>query len=123
MTGRCWVLSAADKVTALRSMLRRQKRSRLANRWWDTRGRFVELVPYVRRFHATAAPLLPVGLADELHAVMSIVEQRISQAPPDWRRVIAERRRRSRAQAGRPPNPLGSLLSAAMRTGECAMAS
>lgn len=72
-----WVLyaSAADKIVALTSMLRRATAAPDLAAFWARRGAFRALVPYFRTFHRIAAPHLPVTMAADLDLIVTRVEQ------------------------------------------------
>jgi len=72
-----WVLyaSAADKVVALTSMLRRAAAAPDLAAFWVHRGAFRALVPYFRTFHRIAAPHLPATMAADLDLIVTRVEQ------------------------------------------------
>ena len=72
-----WVLhsSAADKIVALTSMLRRAATAPDPAAFWARRAAFRALVPYFRGFHTVAAPHLPISMAAELDLIVAQVEQ------------------------------------------------
>jgi hypothetical protein len=72
-----WVLhaSAADKIVALTSPLRRAATAPDPAAFWARRRAFRALVPYFRAFHTTAAPHLPTSMAAGLDLVVVQAEQ------------------------------------------------
>ncbi len=72
-----WVLhaSAADKIVALTSMLRRAAAAGDPTAFWALRRAFRDLVPYFRAFHRLATPHLPASMAADLDLIVARVEQ------------------------------------------------
>lgn len=67
--------SAADKIVALKSMLRRAATAPDPATFWTRRAAFRALVPYFRAFHTAAAPHLPADMAADLDFIVVRVEQ------------------------------------------------
>lgn len=72
-----WVLyaSAADKIVALASMLRRAAAAPDPAGFWARRSAFRAQVSYFRAFHTAGAPHLPFSMAADLDVVVTQVEQ------------------------------------------------
>jgi len=77
-----WV-SAADKITDLRSVLRRAARASDAVEFWRAHAAFVARVRYFAAFHTAAKPYLPPGMAGELARLIVRVEQATATAAGD----------------------------------------
>jgi hypothetical protein len=69
------LLSAADKIVSLGSILRRAAGSDDEGAYWEARRPFLDAVPHFRRFFAHAAPVLPADMARELGALVSVAER------------------------------------------------
>jgi hypothetical protein len=66
------IASAADKVVSIGAILRRARASRTPSLFWDARRPFLARVPYFQAFAAASDPHLPVGLARELNALVTL---------------------------------------------------
>jgi hypothetical protein len=64
------LLSAADKIVSVASVLDRADAAPDPGEFWSTRRAFFTAVPYVRAVHQAAADYLPPALADALHALV-----------------------------------------------------
>jgi (p)ppGpp synthase/HD superfamily hydrolase len=73
--GQVLSVSAADKLVSLSSILGRAARSGDAAAFWAMRARFLNLVPYLRRFHITATPCLPDSMAAQLDDLITLAER------------------------------------------------
>jgi hypothetical protein len=82
-----WVLwaSAADKVVALGSLLRRAEASGNPAGFWAARNAFAAIVPYLSRFHATAAPHLPGTMSTDLGRLVVVVSAAVCRRARDDR--------------------------------------
>jgi hypothetical protein len=67
-----WV-SAADKIVALGSMLRRAQTSGDPAGFWRMRGAFFTVVPHLHAFHLAAAPHLPASMGGELGRLLAAI--------------------------------------------------
>jgi (p)ppGpp synthase/HD superfamily hydrolase len=76
------VLSAADKVVALDSMLRRAARAHDVARFWAARPAFLARVAYFRAFTDTTATMLPCGLLADLDRVVHDTERATTAHQP-----------------------------------------
>ncbi|MDR7277713.1 metal-dependent phosphohydrolase [Catenuloplanes atrovinosus] len=65
------LVSTADKIVALRSLLRRAAASGDTTAFFSQRAQLLDLVPHFSAFHLAAAPLIPAGLADALGGVVT----------------------------------------------------
>lgn len=74
--------SAADKIVALGSILRRASRTDDPAGFWSRRAAFVTRVPYFRAFHTNTAPLLPGGMAGELGRLVTAAERATAHLGP-----------------------------------------
>jgi hypothetical protein len=72
--------SAADKIVALGSILRRASRADDPAAYWSRRAAFVARVPYFRAFHTDTVGLLPGGMAGELGRLVTAAERATAQA-------------------------------------------
>jgi hypothetical protein len=66
-------VSAADKIVALGSMLRRAAASGDPAGFWRARGAFTAVTPYLHAFHVEATPHLPETMAGELARLVEAV--------------------------------------------------
>jgi HD domain len=73
-----WCASAADKIVALLSMLRRAAKSGDAAAFWARRSAFIDALPYFWAFYEAARLRLPQGMAAELGQLIAVAWQ----APP-----------------------------------------
>jgi hypothetical protein len=69
-----WV-TAADKIVSLGSVMHRATLADDRQAYWAVRGAFLQLVPYFRLFHSTAAPHLPAGMAAALGQAVTDAER------------------------------------------------
>ena len=69
------LLSAADKIVSLGSILARAQLTEDQRGYWAVRQPFLDAVPYFRRFFTHAAPSLPVEMARELGGLVSTAER------------------------------------------------
>ena len=60
------VVSTADKLVSIRSVLEGADAATGAATYWRTRSGFVLAVSYFRLFHCAAADLIPAAMADDL---------------------------------------------------------
>lgn len=72
-----WWASAADKIVALSSMLRRAAKSG-GPAFWAKRTAFIDALPYLLAFSEAAEPHLPQTMAAELSQLVAVAWQ----APP-----------------------------------------
>lgn len=82
--------SAADKIVALGSILRRAGRADDPAGYWSRRQAFVDRVPYLRAFHTDTVDLLPGGTAGELGRLVSAAE-RATTGPQQAQRLLGVR--------------------------------
>ena len=75
-------VSAADKIVALTSMMRRAATAPDPAAFWARRHAFRALVPYFRAFHTETAPHLPASMAADLNRIVTAQESRTYGQPP-----------------------------------------
>ncbi len=83
------LLSTADKIVAMRSMVARSRRSPHATVFFLDRRAFLRLIPYFHAWACTVRGLVPDSMANELDRVMRIVDASTAEA----RRIVETRTR------------------------------
>lgn len=92
--------SAADKIVALTSMLRRAATAPDPAAFWARRTAFRDLVPYFRAFHTEAAPHLPASMAADLNRIVTQIEHTTRPRTP-WNELPRTVRRTSFSRSQR----------------------